>query len=232
MARINAYPRDLAIGGSEVLLGSDSDGSTKTFNLIDIRNFMIQNGVANTSVFKSETTNSDFTSGNIIVTSALAAGLTGIAQFKISKTNIARFDVDEYLNDFAVGKHMEVFALPEVGQFQKYRITSLTDNSDHVLIGVNNIPTGSGSNFLDEQIYAVSLLENDLNFNVTFNTNSSMWSGSGPYTLTVTHNLYKNGTVNIFDSAGSEVVGAVKNNNLTNIQVVFTSKFGGTAFIN
>ena len=42
MARINAYPRDLAIGGSELLLGSDVDGSTKTFEFVAIRDVRIK----------------------------------------------------------------------------------------------------------------------------------------------------------------------------------------------
>jgi len=232
MARINSYPKDLAIGGSEVLLGSDSDGSTKTFGLTDIRDFMIKNGVANTSVFKAETDSSNFGTGNILISTAAASGLSGVTQYKVSKTNIAGVAVSEYLDDFEIGKHIEMFALPEVGQFQKYRVTSKTNNSDHYLIGVSNLPTGSSSPFTDEKIYGFNLLENDLNFNTSFTSNSSMWSGSGPYTLTIIHNLYKQGTVDIFDSSGTKVIGSVQNNNLTYIQVVFTSKFSGTAFVN
>ena len=232
MARISAYPKDLAIGGSEVLLGSDSDGSTKTFGLTDIRDFMIKNGVANTSVFEAETDSSNFGTGNILISTAAASGLAGVTQYKVSKTNIAGVSVDKYLNDFEVGKHIEMFALPEVGQFQKYRVTSNVDNGDHYLIGVSNIPRGSGSPFTDEKIYGFNLLDNDLNFNTSFSSSSSMWSGSGPYTLTITHNLYKQGTVDIFDSSGTKVIGSVQNNNLTYIQVVFTSKFSGTAFVN
>lgn len=232
MARISSYPRDLAIGGSEVLLGSDSDGSTKTFGLTDIRDFMIKNGVANTSVFRAETDSSNFGPGEILISSSVESGLPGVTQYKVSKTNIAGVPVAEYLDDFEVGKHIEIFALPEVGQFQKYRITSKINNADHYLIGVSILPTGSSSPFTDEKIYGFNLLENDLNFNTSFSSSSSIWSGSGPYTLTITHNLYKQGTVNIFDSGGTEVIGSVQNNNLTYIQVVFTSKFSGTAFVN
>tara|TARA_R110000823_G_C15882077_1_gene495173 strand:- start:8 stop:694 length:687 start_codon:yes stop_codon:yes gene_type:complete len=228
MARINSYPRDLAIGGSEILLGSDSDGSTKTFDFLSIRDFMVKNGVSGTVIFQAETNQSDFTSGKITASGAL----TSVQSLKISKTNVAGFDVTKSLEELVVGKRIKLISIPYVGQFQRYRVTSVASDSDSFTLGLVSI-SGSSSTFTDEQFYTLELLEDDLNFNVSVSSNGSEWSQSGDeYILTIAHNLYKHATIDVFDSGGSNVVGAVSNNTLRNIQVRFKNQFACTVFIN
>ncbi len=228
MARINAYPRDLAIGGSELLLGSDVDGSTKTFDFVAIRDFMIKNGVSGTAIFQAETTSSDFSAGKIHASGAL----NNVSTLVVSKKNIAGYSVSTYLETIIVNKRIKLFSVPHVGQFQRYRVTSVDSSTDSFSFGLTPV-SGSASNIIDEQFYTLELLEDDLNFNVSVASNGSEWSvDSGIHKLTITHNLHKFATIDVFDSAGSKVIGAVINNTLTSIQVEFKSKFACTAYIN
>ena len=59
MARINAYTKDGSIQGSERLLGSDQDGSTKTFTINDVKDFLIAQGVSGAVGYQFDNTVGD-----------------------------------------------------------------------------------------------------------------------------------------------------------------------------
>jgi hypothetical protein len=227
MGRISSYKLDTVVSGSETLLGSDFDGSTVNISLTDVVDFMHSQGVSGANIFKSVFQTPQFASGNIKANGALNA----ISSLLVSKNNIAGHSVVDVLNEFTIGKRIKLFGIPHTGQFQRYRITNSNSQLDRVELTVSPL-SGSSSTFMEESYYGLMLVEDDKNFNVSFSNNASLWSGVGPYTLTITHNLDKNATIDIFNSSNQEVVGAIKNNTLNSIQVEFTSKFSGTAYIN
>ena len=227
MGRISSYKLDAVVSGSETLLGSDFDGSTVNISLTDIVDFMHSQGVSGANIFKSTLTTLNFTSGNIRTSGAL----NSVSSLVVSKNNIAGHSVVDVLNEFTIGKRIKLFGIPHTGQFQRYRITNANSQLDSVEFTVSPL-SGSSSNFMEESYYGLTLVEDDKNFNVVFSDISNLWSGAGPYSLTITHNLDKTATIDVFNNSNEKVVGSVKNNTLNSIQVEFTSKFSGTAYIN
>jgi hypothetical protein len=227
MGRISSYKLDTIVSGSETLLGSDFDGSTVNISLTDVVDFMHSQGVSGANIFKSTLTTTSFASGNIKTSGAL----NNVSSLLVSKNNIAGHSVVDVLNEFTIGKRIKLFGIPHTGQFQRYRITNSNSQTDRVEFTVSPL-SGSHSSFLEESYYGLTLVEDDKNFNISFSNNESLWSGVGPYTLNITHNLDKNATIDVFNSNSQKVIGAIKNNTLNSIQVEFTSKFSGTAYIN
>jgi hypothetical protein len=227
MGRISSYKLDTIVSGSEKLLGSDSDGSTVNISLNDVVDFMHSQGVSGANIFKSTSHTTQFTLGNIQANGAL----NNVSSLIVSKENIAGQSIVDVLNEFTIGKRIKLFGIPHTGQFQRYRITNSNSQTDRVEFTVSPL-SGSHSSFLEESYYGLELVEDDKNFNVSFSNDTNLWSGIGPYVLTITHNLDKNATIDVFDSNAQKVIGAIKNNTLNSIQVEFTSKFSGTAYIN
>lgn len=227
MGRISSYKLDTIVSGSETLLGSDFDGSTVNISLTDVVDFMHSQGVSGANIFKSTLTTTSFGSGNIKTSGAL----NNVSSLLVSKINIAGHSVVDVLNEFTIGKRIKLFGIPHTGQFQRYRITNSNSQTDRVEFTVSPL-SGSSSSFMEESYYGLTLVEDDKNFNIVFSDGSNLWSGVGPYTLTITHDLDKTATIDVFNNNNQEVVGAIKNNTLNSIQVEFTSKFSGTAYIN
>jgi hypothetical protein len=230
MARINSYPRDLSIGGSEVLLGSDTDGSTKTFSINDLKDFLISKGVSGTVGYQFDNTISDseLGSGGFKADSTTFSSVTRIT---IHNSYIGGKDVTNYLNTFA-GQEVLIYNIKDRNNFARYVFSgTFTDNPNNPnLKNVDVTYRSSNGDFVGGEFYAFGFEGKDRHYTHYQINASASW--------VINHNMNKFPSVSIKFSSSDSIytnVGALAGviyTDKNNLTINLVSSESGYAYLN
>tara|TARA_R110002074_G_scaffold140880_1_gene287236 strand:- start:2694 stop:3236 length:543 start_codon:yes stop_codon:yes gene_type:complete len=131
--------------------------------------------------------------------------------------------------NYLVGSDIIINEQKNLLQFGHFKINSYTlITPGFYNIGVTFI--GGQGGFEDERFYDIdnfilaSSIQGDLNFTYTQSSASAQW--------VIQHDLGKNPSVSVVDSAGSLVVGEVSYIDNNNLIITFISAFSGKAYLN
>lgn len=230
MGRINAYPRDLAIGGSELLLGSDVDGSTKTFSINDLKDFLLSKGISGDIGYKFDlaTPTSNLGAGAFKANSTTFASVNTL---NIHNSYITGSDVQTYLNSF-LGEEIILFNIKNRNNFARFIFedTYSVNSSNNNLRDITVLHVSSNGVFQQNEFYAFGFEGKDKNYTHHQNSASTTWS--------VTHNLNKFPSVslkfsssdNIYQNVGA--LGGVVYTDKNNLTINLVTAESGYAYLN
>jgi len=238
MARISTYSIDANPELADKVIGTaQGEGrQTKNYTLEDVSDLINHTnslGVADQAVFLFQ---SDISEGrspgciSFISGGGVGTSFTDITSILMSKTGAGGKPMSNFLPLFQ-GKDVIIANTKNINSFGTYKVINMQDypkNPDFLEVTLTNY---EASGNLDHNAYYIfSEFQNaengggDLNLTYSPPNSQQVW--------TITHNLGKNPSVSVADSAGTWVVGEVEylsNNELT---ITFNSSFSGVAYLN
>ena len=241
MARISTYGVDAKPELQDKVLGTDTAAGanlrTKNYSLseiVDLFNESNSLAIADQSVFKFQ---SDISkgrdTGTISFTGGGGVGTTFVAATTVllSKTANGGGSIANFLALFP-GKDIILAEVNNINHFGRYTVGTMIDYvADTSFLEVQLTNTASNGAFALDAHYIFSEFQNpdsdagDLNF--TFdqpNGNLAVW--------VIEHNLGKNPSITVIDSAGTLVIGEWVYDTLNKLTITFTAGFSGKAFLN
>ena len=230
MARINAYSKDSSIGGSELLLGSDVDGSTKTFSINDLKDFLTSQGISGDIGYKYDgsTSTSNLGGGSF---KANSSNFSNINTLTIHNSYIGGTDVREYLNSF-LGQEVILFNIRDRNNFGRFTFGNSysVNSSNDGLRDVSVSHVSSNGSLQQNQFYAFGFEGKDKHFTHTQNNASTTWS--------INHNLNKFPSVslkftshdNVYQNVGA--LGGVVYTDKNNLTINLVTAESGYAYLN
>lgn len=238
MARISTYGIDAKPELGDKVIGTDqgANQATKNYTLGEISD-LINNtnslGVADQAVFAFQW---DLSQGRDPGTISFASGggnntsFGNITSILLSKTGAGGKDIKKFLPLFA-GKDIIIAESGDVNKFGHYHVVSIVDYvPDTNFLEVTLTCYVHNGNILKDKHYIFSEFvnpasdEGDKHFTFVQSTPAQVW--------TITHNLGKNPSVSVADTAGSWVVGQVDYINNNELRITFNAPFPGEAYLN
>ena len=232
MARISSYPQDINIQDKDAWIGSDSaTRATKQYTAEAVAKYLNINGKisAGTMMVYQYVT----TSGSLPGTIALEAGggntqFSNVTALTLSITDRGFQNTSAFVN-YLVGSDIIINKQNDLLQFGHFKVVAYTlINPGFYTISVSCV--GGQGGFEDKEFYDVdnfllaSSIKSDLHFTYTQSPASAQWN--------IQHNLGKNPSVSVADSAGTLVFGEVNYVNDNNLTITFISAFAGVAYLN
>ena len=232
MARLETYPYDRRVTDGDAWIGTEAGTKfTKQYTAADVAEYLNENGKisSGTQMVYQYVSTSMYLPGTL----ALEAGggdtpFSSVTALTLSVTDKGFQNTSAFVN-YLVGSDIIINKQKDLLQFGHFKVISYSlIDPDFYTINVSFV--GGQGGFEDEKFYDVnnfllaSSITSDLHFTYTQSSASAVWN--------ITHNLGKNPSVSVVDSAGSLVVGEVSyidNNNLT---ITFISAFSGKAYLN
>lgn len=237
MARISTYAIDAIPSLGDKVIGTDQNSNLRTQNytlgeIITLFNKQNKLGVADQSVFLFQ---DDLSAGRDLGTISFSAGggigtaFSSITTFLISKSSFGGESRAEYLPLF-IGKDIILAQLSNINNFGTYKVQNIvTDVTEPDFFAVTVTSQSSNGVLKVSSHYIFSEFTDpnaggDLNFTYTQASTALVWN--------ITHNLGKNPSVSVADSAGSWVVGQVDYINSNELTITFNAAFQGVAYLN
>ena len=237
MARISTYGVDTIPSLGDKVIGTDQQSNLKTQNytlgeIITLFNKQNKLGVADQSVFLFQ---DDISAGRDLGTISFSAGggigtaFSSITTFLLSKSSFGGESREQYLPLF-IGKDIILAQLSNINNFGTYKVQNIvTDATEPDFFEVTVSSQSSNGVLKVSSHYIFSEFTDpdsggDLNFTYTQASTALVWS--------ITHNLGKNPSVSVADSAGSWVVGQVDYINSNELTITFNAAFQGVAYLN
>lgn len=232
MARISSYPTDDNVTGSDKVLGTDTGGTTKNYELDSIADYFSKNNniaVGGQVIYVYQTGALSLTEGLFTVNDGGAANNTAMSVIQdivINKAVKNNMPVSELLKRIFDGR-FRIYGVTDADDYYDYEVTRIEDHpevSNAYKVSVVPISGNANSTFSDEDYYAFSPATGDKTFTHTQGSSSATW--------VITHNLGKYPSVSVQDSAGTDVVGEVEYNTENKLTITFSGAFSGTAHLN
>ena len=237
MARISTYAIDAIPSLGDKVIGTDQNSNLRTQNytlgeIITLFNEQNKLGVADQSVFLFQ---DDLSAGRDLGTISFSAGggigtaFSSITTFLISKSSFGGESRAEYLPLF-IGKDIILAQLSNINNFGTYKVQNIVTDAtepDFFAVTVSNQSANGVLKVSSHYIFSEFTDPNaggDLNFTYTQASAALVWS--------ITHNLGKNPSVSVADSAGTWVVGQVDYINNNELTITFNAAFQGVAYLN
>lgn len=230
MARINAYTKDESINGSDSLLGSDVSGSTRTFHISDLQEFLISQGVSGEVGYQFDNTvgDTDLGSGGF---SANSSTFSSVNKITVHSSYIGGKNVTDYLNTF-VGQEILIYNIKDRNNFARYVFDgSFEENPNNSsLKDVDVTYKSSNGNFIKGEFYAFGFEGRDRHYTHHQNNASNTW--------VINHDLNKFPSVSIKFSSSDQVynnVGALAGvvyTDKNNLTINLVSSESGYAYLN
>ena len=237
MARISTYAIDAIPSLGDKVIGTDQNSNLRTQNytlgeIITLFNKQNKLGVADQSVFLFQ---DDLSAGRDLGTISFSAGggigtaFSSITTFLISKSSFGGESRAEYLPLF-IGKDIILAQLSNINNFGTYKVQNIvTDVTEPDFFAVTVTSQSSNGVLKVSSHYIFSEFTDpnaggDLNFTYTQASTALVWN--------ITHNLGKNPSVSVADSAGTWVVGQVDYINNNELTITFNAAFQGVAYLN
>jgi hypothetical protein len=231
MARINTYSQDNNVTKNDKVIGSDSGGETRNYKLEDIAGFLNTSSLINVNgqlvyQFKNQGTPG---AGEFTLSGGGVNNFNVITSAIFSYINRNAQSVQSFLNSLN-GNDIMIAQADNPGNYGIFAVTNLTAGGEGEEYSTFTLSFKEGNGgLLADSYYNLSTSPKtgaDKNFvsnDITFTANVGK---------TVNHNLGKNPTVILVDSAGTEVVADIQHNSTTQITVTTTSSFTGKIFAN
>jgi hypothetical protein len=237
MARISTYAIDAIPSLGDKVIGTDQNSNLRTQNytlgeIITLFNEQNKLGVADQSVFLFQ---DDLSAGRDLGTISFSAGggigtaFSSITTFLISKSSFGGESRAEYLPLF-IGKDIILAQLSNINNFGTYKVQNIVTDAtepDFFAVTVSNQSANGVLKVSSHYIFSEFTDPNaggDLNFTYTQASTALVWN--------ITHNLGKNPSVSVADSAGTWVVGQVDYINNNELTITFNAAFQGVAYLN
>jgi hypothetical protein len=237
MARISTYAIDAIPSLGDKVIGTDQNSNLRTQNytlgeIITLFNKQNKLGVADQSVFLFQ---DDISAGRDLGTISFSAGggigtaFSSITTFLISKSSFGGESRAEYLPLF-IGKDIILAQLSNINNFGTYKVQNIVTDAtepDFFAVTVSNQSANGVLKVSSHYIFSEFTDPNaggDLNFTYTQASTALVWN--------ITHNLGKNPSVSVADSAGTWVVGQVDYINNNELTITFNAAFQGVAYLN
>lgn len=237
MARISTYAIDAIPSLGDKVIGTDQNSNLRTQNytlgeIITLFNKQNKLGVADQSVFLFQ---DDISAGRDLGTISFSAGggigtaFSSITTFLISKSSFGGESRAEYLPLF-IGKDIILAQLSNINNFGTYKVQNIVTDvtePDFFAVTVSNQSANGVLKVSSHYIFSEFTDPNaggDLNFTYTQASTALVWN--------ITHNLGKNPSVSVADSAGTWVVGQVDYINNNELTITFNAAFQGVAYLN
>ena len=233
MARISTYINASPVVDEDKWIGTDylNNDSTKNFTAAAVAKYLNINGKISmgTQMVYQYVSTSQYAPGTLALEMGGADTLfSDVTSLTLSVTDRGFQNTSAFVN-YLVGSDIIINEQKNLLQFGHFKINSYT----LITPGFYNIDVafiGGQGGFEDEKFYDIdnfilaSSIQGDLNFTFTQSSASAQW--------VIQHDLGKNPSVSVVDSAGSLVVGEVSYINNNNLIITFISAFSGKAYLN
>lgn len=233
MARISTYINASPVVDEDKWIGTDylNNDATKNFTAAAVAKYLNINGKISmgTQMVYQYVSTSQYAPGTLALELGGADTLfTNVTSLTLSVTDKGFQNTSAFVN-YLVGSDIIINKQKDLLQFGHFKINSYTLLTPGFYnIGVTFI--GGQGGFEDEDFYDIdnfilaSSITSDLHFTFTQSSASAQW--------VIQHDLGKNPSVSVVDSAGSLVVGEVSYINNNNLIITFISAFSGKAYLN
>lgn len=233
MARISTYINASPVVDEDKWIGTDylNNDATKNFTAAAVAKYLNINGKISmgTQMVYQYVSTSQYAPGTLALELGGADTLfTDVTSLTLSVTDKGFQNTSAFVN-YLVGSDIIITKQNDLLQFGHFKINSYTLLTPGFYnIGVTFI--GGQGGFEDEDFYDIdnfilaSSIEGDLHFTFTQPSSLAQW--------TIQHNLGKNPSVSVVDSAGTLVVGDVSYTDDNNLTITFISAFSGKAYLN
>lgn len=235
MARINTYQNDNTITGGDKVLGTDSNGAvTKNFRLGNIADWMSNEGHIGIAgqvnyVFQAvqSATGRDLGSVSFQNFGGDLTSFSNVTELVFSRYNVKGGDTTPLIEEM-VGNKIILARMDQMNNFGIFNLTSWTAHPTEPDFFVAELSHVTSSGVLSDEkgigFALYSVVGGDLNYTHIQSTSDVEWH--------IVHNLGKNPSVTIVDSAGTMVAGDVDYVNVNELFVRFKYPFKGKAFLN
>lgn len=235
MPRISNIAVDQSVDKNDKLLGTNSGGGTKNYRLEDITSFIRDTGAAgvigqfsyifyNSSFGGSSTRPAGSMTINTYYKSVLFSDVTTI---KVSDKMYQSSGIISNAIDTFTDKQIIIAKNTDQNVFGVFTCTAVAQDPVETSFYDLTLRYERGNGSLEvEQFYSIILYAGaqDKEYRHNQNSASSTW--------TINHNLNKFPTVVVFDSAGSQAVGAISHDSKNQLTITFSASFSGIAYLN
>lgn len=232
MARISSYPIDDNVTGSDKVLGTDTGGTTKNYELDSIADYFSKNNtiaVGGQVIYRYKTSAQELTYAQFTANEGgasnniLMSAIQDIIIYKALKPNLP---VSELLKD-VFNDTFRIHGVTSADDYYDFTVTKIEewpDVENSYKISLSPLSGNASSTFTNEEYYAISANAGDKTYVHNQGAASATW--------TITHNLNKKPSVTVVDSADNVVVGEIQYINDTSITITFSGAFSGKAYLN
>jgi hypothetical protein len=234
MARLSTYKPDLDVTKDDKVLGTDSSGGTRNYRLEDILKFLKNSD--NVGKFVYQLLPDPPPPGGMQAVFSSGNTFANLESLKVNKRTHGEITSSEDILTTLVNKDVLIVDVENQNNFGIYPVTTINQDGDTDFydIDLSAVQNNNGS-LINEKFYSIVSYGGGADKNYasgSINTSDSRWSGSGPYVLSITHNLNKYGSPTVKDSANTIVYGKISYNALNTLQLTFTAKFVCEVFVN
>jgi hypothetical protein len=235
MPRISNIAVDQSVDKNDKLLGTNSGGGTKNYRLEDITSFIRDTGAAGViGQFSYIFYNSSFggsstrPAGSMTISTYYKSVLfSDVTTIKVSDKMYQSSGVVPNAIDSFTDKQVIIAKNTDQNVFGVFTCTAVTQDPVETNFYDLTLRYEKGNGSLEvEQFYSIMLYAGaqDKEYRHDQNSASSTW--------TINHNLNKFPAVIVFDSAGSQAVGAITHDSKNQLTITFSASFSGIAYLN
>lgn len=233
MARIQTYELDSTLSITDKFLGTNDLGETKNFNVDNIILFLnessrLQGAVSARFSYKLHSGSPEKASIGFTVDKGSTQAFSGLTQIMVSKFNALDVDLTN-LYDQMPTTTIIIQQAKDASVFAIFGVTDSAQNGTYSeFYDLDITHKKSSGSLVEDEDYFISILSvsdgDDKNFVFT--------QGSPETTWTVNHNLNKNPSVTVVNSANNVVYGEVEYITANQVVLTFSDAFSGKAFFN
>lgn len=229
MARISSYNPDTTVEGGDKLIGTSSDGTTKSYTLDSIGKYYIDNNVisvAGQQNFRFVDSVNDIGNGTFFIDGLNANGtaFTLMTSLSVSKYNTKGILITNFLQQVFENK-FRLSSVEDPDSFADINVTQIQNHPSQSGFYKVSINITSGQGFVNkDKIYSIQQIEKDSFFQHNQESVSSTW--------TVEHNLNKYPAVTVVDSGDNILYTEIEYIDKNTLEVRFEASTSGKAYMN
>lgn len=240
MARIDSYPIDEQISGSDKWIGTDSgaNNSTKNFTVNKVVSYLNDSNSieADTLMFQYQDWEEGIPrkAGSIsfaVEQPSSVVPFSSISDFMLSQSELGKaLDLGDFYSQGLPGTYIMISDISDKNNFGIFQLNTVTrDLIESEFFNVTVIPVKTSGNLTANDKYFLSLVDVgignvDGNFVYTQSTESQTWI--------VTHGLDKYASVTIVDIDKNIIHADVEYNSTNQVTINFSKPVRGSAYIN
>lgn len=229
MARISSYNPDTTVEGGDKLIGTSSDGTTKSYTLDTIGKYYIDNNVisvAGQQNFRFVDSVNDIGNGTFFIDGLNANGtaFTLMTSLSVSKYNTKGILITNFLQQVFENK-FRLSSVEDPDSFADINVSQIQNHPSQSGFYKVSINITSGQGFVNkDKVYSIQQIEKDSFFQHNQESVSSTW--------TVEHNLNKYPAVTVVDSGDNVLYTEIEYIDKNTLEVRFEASTSGKAYMN
>jgi hypothetical protein len=240
MARIQKYPTDLEISGSDKWIGTDANqnNATKNFTVNKVVSYFNDSNAINsdnlTFIYQDWNPAISRKAGSISFATeqpSSSVPFSGVTEIMMSQNELGRaLDLEEFYLDALVDSYIMISETNDKTNFGIYQVNSITrDTVETLFFNVQLSLVKSNGDLIANTNYFLSIVNlnigiGDAHFTYVQSSPSSNW--------VIEHSLGKHPSVSIVDDNGNMIMADVRYIDLENLEITFSQPVSGEAFLN